>query len=148
MLIIERTIGRPPKGVKFYFLNRPLHLTADGKVVEETDPAGVTVLGGAGSPISEADKEKYGLDDSHLMPGEDTSAKAPAAEAESAAEAQAEPEAEELKGHLPEDFPGYAALAEAGINTYGQLRKLEDVQAIPGIGPATAEKIAEALETK
>lgn len=50
-----------------------------------------------------------------------------------------------LKGKLPDDFPGHAALVEAGINTYGQLRKAGDVTAIAGIGPATAEKITAAL---
>ena len=50
------------------------------------------------------------------------------------------------QGKLPEDFPGHAALAEAGINTFGQLRKAGDVTEIEGIGPATAKKIEEALE--
>ena len=54
----------------------------------------------------------------------------------------------ELKGKLPEDFPGHAALAEAGINTYGQLRKVSDLTAIAGIGEATAAKILETLGNK
>ena len=52
----------------------------------------------------------------------------------------------ELKGKLPEDFPGHAALLEAGIHTYAQLRKAGELTEIPGIGEATAAKIAEALE--
>lgn len=47
---------------------------------------------------------------------------------------------------LPEDFPGLAALEAAGITTYNEVRAVEDLTAIPGIGPATAEKITEALE--
>ena len=50
-----------------------------------------------------------------------------------------------LKGKLPEDFPGKTELAEAGINTYAQLRKHGDVTDVDGIGPATAAKIKEAL---
>lgn len=49
------------------------------------------------------------------------------------------------KGSLPDDFPGRAALADAGVNTFTQLRKFGDVTEIAGIGPATAEKIATAL---
>ena len=49
------------------------------------------------------------------------------------------------KGKLPDDFPGHTALSEAGINTYAQLRRAGDVTEIPGIGPATAEKIAAEL---
>jgi hypothetical protein len=49
-------------------------------------------------------------------------------------------------GPLPDDFPGRAALAEAKINTYAQLRAAGDPTTIPGIGEATAEKIAEAMK--
>jgi hypothetical protein len=52
---------------------------------------------------------------------------------------------EELKGKLPEDFPGYAALVDAGIHTYAQLRKAGDITEVPGIRKATAAKIAEAI---
>jgi hypothetical protein len=67
---------------------------------------------------------------------------------DSLAEVEAKEEAiegKELKGKLPEDFHGRVALEAAGITTYAQLRKAGDLTEIPGIGPATAEKIAEAL---
>lgn len=54
-------------------------------------------------------------------------------------------ESKPLRGKLPEDFPGHAALEAAGITTYTQLRNAGDVTEIDGIGPATAEKIGEAL---
>lgn len=47
-----------------------------------------------------------------------------------------------LKGKLPADFPGHAALEAAGVTTYAKLRKrLGDLTEIAGIGEATAEKI-------
>jgi hypothetical protein len=49
-------------------------------------------------------------------------------------------------GPLPEDFPGRDKLADAGITTYAKLRDAGDVTAIPGIGAATAAKIADALK--
>jgi hypothetical protein len=49
-------------------------------------------------------------------------------------------------GPLPDDFPGRAALKDAHINTYAQLRAAGDATTIPGIGDATADKINEALE--
>lgn len=51
----------------------------------------------------------------------------------------------DLRGKLPEDFPGKAALEAAGITTYAQLRDAGDVTEIEGIGPATKEKIDERL---
>src|SRR6185503_15787613 len=57
-------------------------------------------------------------------------------------------EAVELKGRLPEDFPGKADLdaADPPIHTYKQLSKFaDDYTKIPGIGPKTAEKIKERL---
>lgn len=50
-----------------FVLGRALHLTADGRVVEEDDVDGVSVLGGPGTVISEADVKKYGLNDSHRL---------------------------------------------------------------------------------
>lgn len=52
------------------------------------------------------------------------------------------------QGNLPDDFPGRAALADAGINTFAQVRKQRDgegLTAVAGIGEATARKIDEAL---
>jgi hypothetical protein len=49
------------------------------------------------------------------------------------------------RGKLPEDFPGRVALEEAGVTTYGQVRKVKDLTELPGIGDATAAKIEEAL---
>lgn len=51
----------------------------------------------------------------------------------------------EVKGPLPKDFPKHELLHEAGINTYGQLLKCDDLTAIEGIGPATAKEIAKRL---
>lgn len=51
----------------------------------------------------------------------------------------------QLKGKLPDDFPGKAALEAEGITTYAKLRKAGDVTEVPGIGPATKAKIDEAL---
>ena len=58
-------------------------------------------------------------------------------------------ESAELKGRLPDNFPGHAALSEAGIHTYHQLRKQqagEGLTAVPGIGDVTAEHIEDALK--
>src|SRR5688572_2981109 len=67
-------------------------------------------------------------------------------EAESAA-ASAEPvEDTTLKGKLPEDFPGHTALEAAGLTSYAKVRKqLDSLEEIEGIGPATADKIREAM---
>jgi len=51
------------------------------------------------------------------------------------------------QGKLPDDFPGVAALNAAGISTYAQLRNAGDVTHIEGIGPATAVRINEALNS-
>lgn len=54
--------------------------------------------------------------------------------------------APQLKGKLPEDFPGHSALEAAGITTYAKVRKqLESLTEVDGIGDATAEKIREAM---
>ena len=46
---------------------------------------------------------------------------------------------------LPEDFPGYDKLLAAGVDTLEALTAWGDVTTIPGIGPATARRIAEEL---
>lgn len=63
-------------------------------------------------------------------------------------EPSTEPEIEQkpLKGKLPEDFPGYTALEAAGLTSYAKARKrLDALEEIDGIGPATAVKIREAM---
>lgn len=47
---------------------------------------------------------------------------------------------------LPDDFPGRRALEAAGIETMTDLLQVDDLRAIPGIGPATERKIRRALE--
>ena len=49
---------------------------------------------------------------------------------------------------LEEGFPGHAALSKATITTYAQLRAVEDVTTIPGIGDATAAEIRKALAAR
>lgn len=61
-------------------------------------------------------------------------------------EAETEKEHVEPKGQLPQDFPAHDKLHEAGINTYGQLCKVEDLTEIPGIGPETAKLIKKRLK--
>lgn len=48
-------------------------------------------------------------------------------------------------GALPEDFPSYEALRDAGIGTYEALREAGDVTAIRGVGQVSAAKINDAL---
>ena len=50
-----------------------------------------------------------------------------------------------MQGDLPEDFPGYDSLKEAGIGTYETLREAGDVAAIKVVTKATAGKIRDAL---
>jgi len=48
---------------------------------------------------------------------------------------------------LPEDFPGLAALKEAGVLTFGQLRVVESLTSIKGIGEATATEVMAAAKS-
>lgn len=48
-------------------------------------------------------------------------------------------------GAIPDDFPGARALASAGVTSLDELRGVEDLTAIRGIGAATADAIREAL---
>lgn len=57
-----------------------------------------------------------------------------------------EAEAKPVRGPLPEDFPGHGALESAGLTTYAKVRKnLDTLEDLDGIGPATADKIREAM---
>ena len=57
----------------------------------------------------------------------------------------------ELEGRvaepLPENFPGHRALVAAGIETFVDLRALEDVTQVKGIGPKLARRIVDQLES-
>lgn len=44
-----------------YTSEKRLYLTADGKVVQEGDPAAATLLVGEGGQLSDEDAERYGL---------------------------------------------------------------------------------------
>jgi len=48
----------------------------------------------------------------------------------------------QLRGSLPDDFPGHKPLTEAGFNTYAKVRKqLDNLEDVDGIGKATADRI-------
>jgi hypothetical protein len=146
------TIEKPFAPKKTFILNRTLNLDKDGHVVEDTDVRSVKRLGGPGSAFYEEEAAKYGLDDSHRLVEEQPQpesqpAPVPVPEPEPEPEPQAEPVTEPLPepDELPEDFPGRKALIEAGITTLSQVRQLENVTDIPGIGEVKAAQIAEAL---
>lgn len=42
---------------------------------------------------------------------------------------------------LPDDLPGRAALVSAGFVTMHGVRACDDFSVVPGIGPATAERL-------
>lgn len=46
---------------------------------------------------------------------------------------------------LPEEFPGYGALTEAGVETFSDLLDVDDLEEVHGIGPVTAGKIRDEL---
>ena len=48
---------------------------------------------------------------------------------------------------LPEDFPGRRALEKASITTWSELRALDDLTTVPGIGPKLSEKIIARMES-
>ncbi|MCK9494144.1 MAG: helix-hairpin-helix domain-containing protein [Dehalococcoidia bacterium] len=47
---------------------------------------------------------------------------------------------------IPDDFPGVRALRAAGLETMTDLLEVEELRAIPGIGPATESRIRRALD--
>lgn len=134
-----------------FIADRALYLDQDDNLVEADSPEKLTKLADVGTRVSEADVVKYGLREQPsaepqiLARAEVRESVGFKAEPESVVELEPEPAVEpELKGKLPSDFPGHAALAKAGINTYGQLAKVQDLTTIPGIAEPTAAKIAEA----
>lgn len=58
---------------------------------------------------------------------------------------QVEPVVTGPKSDLPEDLPKRAVFIELGFETLDQIREAEDLTALPGIGEATADAIAEYL---
>ncbi|HKS27824.1 MAG TPA: hypothetical protein VJS44_08395 [Pyrinomonadaceae bacterium] len=106
-------------------------------------------------PLDERQEEPsentpYGMDQDSKPVAPTASMTAPDLSNVARASEDAEPETEgkSLRGKLPEDFPGQAALEAEGVGTYAQARKrVKDgtLTDIPGIGDATAAKIAEAL---
>lgn len=55
------TVRQPEQEEGRFVADRAYHLTKDGKVVEEDDPAGVKVLIGKGGSLSADEAAKYGL---------------------------------------------------------------------------------------
>ena len=49
---------------------------------------------------------------------------------------------------IPEDFPGAAQLRAAGVELMGELLDLQDLRAVPGVGPARAGAISAALKSR
>lgn len=134
------------KTEKRYFLTERLYLNADKTaVLKEGEPGAAYLFGGVGAEVSAEDVEKYGLKQITEEVPPITTSEAPQPEPKEA-ESGDEDAGATLKGKLPEDFPGYTALTEAGITTYAKLRKAGELTEIPGIGKATAQKITEALE--
>lgn len=57
-----------------------------------------------------------------------------------------EEEGKALKGKLPEDFPGHAALVAADLDTYAKVRRhLDTIEEVDGIAEKTGEKIRAAF---
>lgn len=51
-----------------------------------------------------------------------------------------------MQSRIPDDFPGQALLADAGIHHYDAVpRSITELTKISGIGPATAKSILESL---
>lgn len=110
-------------------LDRKLWYTADkNSVVEDGDPKAAFLLGNVGYRISDEEAERLGL------------------KKESAKENKRFTPAEN-KGsdNLPNDFPAYSILIDAGYSTYTAVRNVDDLTAIDGIGSVTAKKIENAL---
>lgn len=112
-----------------------IFIDAEGKVVAKKDAR--SKLASKGARVSPADVEKYGLQ----AKGKNAVVHGADADHDSVPT---------LKGKLPEDFPGYTELEAAGLTTYARVRKHLDKfdteeGKVPGIGPATTEKIRAAM---
>jgi DNA uptake protein ComE-like DNA-binding protein len=114
-----------------YISSRRVYLDKSGNVVEANDPGKLTLLVAAGGSLSREDAERYGL-----LKGQPAQA------------SQSEDAPLGASDGFGEDFPAYAALNEAGYTKRSELAALsdDDLTAIKGIGPATAEKIRAALK--
>ena len=108
---------------------------AEQQVVDEADVEDVEV-----EDVDEAEPAEAETDD-------DTADEAAAAEEDTAAEADSEEPAtfDEEEG-FPEDFPQVGRLESAGITSIAELREVDDLKNIKGIGPTYAERIREALD--
>lgn len=49
---------------------------------------------------------------------------------------------------LPDDFPEVAHLRDAGVERWTDLHSVPDLESLPGIGPARAERITQAMEAR
>lgn len=142
--------------------DRRLYGTLDGGVVEEDDPRADFLIIAEGQSLRDKDVAKYRLtqDDDGTVRYEGFTGPKPSTGVESldltapgSGEGQPQPsqepqEPEQTDGtELPDDFPGASDLRAAGRTTYEQVAELseEDLKAVPGVGPATLEKIKVAL---
>ena len=115
--------------------DRRLYLTADkDRVVEEDDIRGAFLLVAEGRQIDGAEAERLGVSlvDDVVVIGEP-----PEPEPEVA------PEVEPTG--LPEDLPGLKALEDAGYESLDEIRAIEDLTAIAGVGDSTAAAIRDFL---
>lgn len=141
------TVTKDESKPKGQIADRDLYLNADkSKVVEEGDPAMAFVFVGKGGTVSNEDVEKYGLTfgSSETEKAKETSAPAASVAPESAS---VEPQETGAKGKvsddLPDDFPGFESLVEAGYETLTSVKDAsdEDLLEVTGIGKATLDKI-------
>lgn len=121
--------------------DRRLYLTSDRSgVVEESDPRSAWLLCAAGRDVGATDVERYGLtvvDGRVVLPG---------MKAVPVPENKMVGLVEDKATGLPDDFPGRDSLLAAGIDSIESATGVDDLEAIPGIGKATAKKIRAYLE--
>ncbi len=116
----------------------------EAEVADETEPADET---------DEAEDTTEAAEEAPADAEADTDAEETDAElAEAAEEAEvADEETQEAtdsdeESGFPGDFPLASRLEDAGITTLAELREIDDLTTIKGIGPAYAEQITEALD--